>query len=52
MFIPLAIVILIGTYVFSFREEFDKENLNTVLMVVSAVGVILIVIAVLRSLAR
>ncbi|GHU92822.1 hypothetical protein FACS1894208_00800 [Clostridia bacterium] len=50
MFIPLAIALLIGTYTVCFRDEFDQENLKTVMMAVAVVCVVLVLIAVLASL--
>lgn len=49
LFIPIAIFLMIAVYVGCFQEEFDKENLNSVWIIVSVVILILLLWAILAS---
>ncbi len=50
LFIPIMMMILIAVYVGCFKDEFDKENLNSVWIVVGAIIVILVLWAIFTTL--
>jgi len=49
LFIPIMLILLIAVYVGSFNDEFDKENLSSVWIVVGAIIVILLLWAIIAS---
>jgi len=50
LFIPIMLMLLIAVYVISFKDEFDKENLSAVGIVVGAILVLLFIWAILTTL--
>lgn len=50
MFIPVSLIILVGAYIGSFAEEFDKDVLKSAWAVVGCLALLLLLGAVLTSL--
>ncbi len=50
LFIPIMMMILMAVYVGCFKDEFDKENLNSVWIVVGAIIVVLLLWAIFATL--
>lgn len=49
LFIPIAVFLMIAVYIGCFQEEFDKENLSAVWVIVGGLVVICILWAILAS---